>query len=510
MYPHVIFNESHFGREWFEAESSRVANGLLATGLRPGDAVGAMLRNCPEYVVLILACRRAGLYLVSINWHFKALEAHHILSDSGSRLLVVQEDLLPQIAAGVPAATVIVTVPMDKTFGSSDISSAPSSKKPTRWESLGFGMPLASMDHGFSGGAIAYTSGTTGKPKGVKKLARASEEQSTHDAELLQIHRQVFGIHPESVCYLSAPIYHSAPMSYVVNTCLSGATLVLEASFKAAHALDLLTRYKVTSAYIVPTMMQRLLNLDDDTKHRFDTAWIRHVICTGSPCPPEFKRRMVEWWGPVIYEAYASSETGYITLIDSAESLARPKSVGKPVGHARVRIFADDGTEASAGVVGQIYARQPASPDFTYVNNEDARLAMEKSGLISVGDVGYLDDAGYLFISDRKSDMVISGGVNIYPAEVEAQLLTLSGVADCAVFGIPDDEYGEALAAVVQPELGSDLNDLQVRAHLQACLANFKVPRVIEFHAELPREDSGKIFKRLLREPYWRDRERSV
>jgi long-chain acyl-CoA synthetase len=180
------------------------------------------------------------------------------------------------------------------------------------------------------------------------------------------------------------------------------------------------------------------------------------------------------------------------------------------VGHARVRIFADDGTEASAGVVGQIYARQPASPDFTYVNNEDARLAMEKSGLISVGDVGYLDDAGYLFISDRKSDMVISGGVNIYPAEVEAQLLTLSGVADCAVFGIPDDEYGEALAAVVQPELGSDLNDLQVRAHLQACLANFKVPRVIEFHAELPREDSGKIFKRLLREPYWRDRERSV
>jgi long-chain acyl-CoA synthetase len=219
---------------------------------------------------------------------------------------------------------------------------------------------------------------------------------------------------------------------------------------------------------------------------------------------------MIDWWGPVINETYASSETGHITFIDSADWLRHPGSVGRALGKARLKILDDEGREQPPGKVGTIYVRQPAYPDFTYVNNAAARAALEHDGLWSVGDMGYLDAEGYLYVADRKSDMVISGGVNIYPAEIEAVLLGMPGVADCAVFGIPDAEFGEALAAAIQVSAGKPLSADGVKAYLRERIADYKVPRLVSFHEQLPREDSGKIFKRVLREPYWRDAGRRI
>ena len=272
-------------------------------------------------------------------------------------------------------------------------------------------------------------------------------------AELQRINETVFGVSKTSdVALLCAPIYHSAPMSYLLHCCAMQATLVLENGFRAERALALIEQHRVTHAYLVPTMYQRLLALDAEARRRFDIASLRQVGSTGSPCAPQLKRDMIEWFGPIITEAYASSETGYITFIDAASWLARPGSAGQGLFNAKISIRDPQGKELPAGETGVIFARQPATPDFTYLNKPEAREAVEADGLVTLGDMGYLDGEGFLYVCDRSADMVISGGVNIYPAEIELVLQEMPGVADCAVFGIPDEEFGEALAAAVQLE----------------------------------------------------------
>jgi long-chain acyl-CoA synthetase len=250
-------------------------------------------------------------------------------------------------------------------------------------------------------------------------------------------------------------------------------------------------------------MFARLLKLPESVRQRYDVSSMRFVISMGSPCAPEVKRAMIEWWGPVIHESYAASEFGLVTFISAAEALERPGSAGRVLPAASVRILDRAGREVPPGEVGLIYARNGAYPDFTYANNDGARRAIERDGLCTLGDMGYVDADGYLYVCDRDSDMVISGGVNIYPAEIEAALVTMPGVADCAVFGIPDAEFGEALAAAVQPQPGARLEAAAVQAWLRERLAGYKVPRTVAFMEALPREDSGKIFKRLLKQPYW-------
>ena len=259
----------------------------------------------------------------------------------------------------------------------------------------------------------------------------------------------------------------------------------------------------ITHAYLVPTMFVRMLALPDAVRRRHDLGSMRFVASTGSPCPPDVKRAMIEWWGPVIHEAYGSSELGYMTRLDSVEALRKPGSAGKPLPGVDIAILDDQGEPLPPGQAGLIYAHQSAIADFSYIGNPQARHAMERHGLKTLGDIGYLDEDGYLFIVDRSADLVICGGVNIYPAEIEAVLHMLPGVADCAVFGIPDAEFGEALAAAVQLVDGAALDAEAVRAFLRPRLAGFKLPKVVTFHTQLPREDTGKIFKRRLREPYW-------
>ena len=261
---------------------------------------------------------------------------------------------------------------------------------------------------------------------------------------------------------------------------------------------------------MVPTMFVRLLALPLEVRARYDLSSLRWVVHAAAPCPPEIKRAMIDWLGPIVVEYYGGTETGPVVLCTSDEWLAHPGTVGRPLDRAVVKVFDADGRELPVGESGDVYMWLDVLPDFTYAGDEQKRRSIERDGLISCGDIGYLDGDGYLYLNDRRSDMVISGGVNVYPAEIEGCLLSLDGVRDCAVFGIPDDEFGEALAAHVERDADAELNAEQVREHVRSRLASYKTPRVVEFSDSLPREDSGKIFKRRLREPYWSGRERAI
>jgi long-chain acyl-CoA synthetase len=257
-------------------------------------------------------------------------------------------------------------------------------------------------------------------------------------------------------------------------------------------------------------MFIRLLKLPEDVRRKFDVSSLKFIIHAAAPCPHDVKRAMIEWWGPVINEFYGSTESSAVTLANSADTLAKPGTVGRAVEGAELRILDDDGRILPAGEVGEIFTRFAELPDFTYHNKPDERAKIDRDGFITSGDVGYLDADGYLFLCDRKRDMVISGGVNIYPAEIEAVLHAMPGVKDCAVFGIPDAEFGEKLMAVVEPADTAALSPGEVQAYLRGHLADYKVPKAIKIARNLPREDSGKIFKRRLRDPYWQKEGRRI
>jgi long-chain acyl-CoA synthetase len=286
--------------------------------------------------------------------------------------------------------------------------------------------------------------------------------------------------------------------------------MVLMPRFDPVALLELIERERLDTMFMVPTMFIRLLKLPEGVRRKHDLSSLRFVVHAAAPCPHDVKRAMIEWWGPVINEFYGSTESSAVTLAFSADTLAKPGTVRRAVQGAELRILDDDGRILPAGEVGEIFTRFAEMPDFTYHNRPDERARVERDGFITSDDVGFLDADGYLFLCDRKRDMVISGGVNIYPAEIEAVLLGLAGVNDCAVFGIPDAEFGEKLMAVVEPMDGGAVSAEDVRAYLRRHLADYKVPRAIEIGHDLPREDSGKIFKRRLRDPYWRKEGRRI
>jgi long-chain acyl-CoA synthetase len=462
----------------------RGASGLESLGVRQGDVVCIMLHNQPAFIEAMLAARLLGAYYCPINWHYKAEEAGWMLRDSGAKVLVTDAALRSQIAAGIPSEVSVIS---EWPRWRNDFAEWNGAPRPP-------------------GPFMPYTSGTTGRAKGVRRVPQTPEQIARFQQGLAH----VLGVEPGIRALLPAPLYHSGPSSYGVQSTLQGELLALEARFDAERTLALIERHRLNRAYLVPTMYVRLLRLPEATKRKYDVSSMRFVASTGSPCPAEVKRAMIEWWGPVFYESYAASELGYVTCISSEEALRKPGSAGKPFGEAMVRILDTEGRELPRGKVGLIYARQPAYPDFTYNNNPEARRAIERDGLCTLGDLGFLDEEGYLYVCDRASDMVISGGVNIYPAEIEAALILMPGVRDCAVFGIPDEEFGESLAAAVQPEPGFTLRLEDVRQFLQERIASYKVPRVVAFHDELPREESGKIFKRRLRTPYWEKSGRKI
>ena len=505
----VLAGEGRRDGAAIQERTLRGVGGLTALGLGEGDVVAIMLRNEPAFLEAMFIARLAGAYSCPINWHYKADEAGFILRDCGAKALIVHADLLRQIEGGVPASChVIVVEPSAETRAAFRLTTEQCAlpQGVTEWESWLAASPVYDGPPRKVHGSVPYSSGTTGKPKGVLRLPATPESL----ARMVELTQTVLGIVQGMRTAIVAPLYHSAPAAYGMQSLLFGDLTIIHERFEPERLLADIEKHKLDRLYLVPTHMVRLLRLSEETKRKYDLSSIVFVASTGSPCPPEVKKQMIAWWGPVINESYASSEAGFITLLTSDESRTHPGSAGRPLPGAEVRILSDDGEVMPPFEPGLIYCRQAAYPDFTYINRDADRRAIDRDGLVAVGDVGYFDRDGYLYICDRKSDMVISGGVNIYPAEIEAVLITMPGVADCAVFGIPDAEFGEALAAHVQPHGSAVIEREAVRKFLKERIADYKVPRVVEFSDALPREESGKIFKRRLRDPYWKDAGRRI
>jgi long-chain acyl-CoA synthetase len=493
----IVFRGERIGPAVFEDQIARAAAVLQAAGTAPGDVVALMMRNRPDALALMLAVRRLGAQWCPVNWHFKTDEVAYILGDSGAKVFVIDGDLLGAMPALPLAGVQAWVVPQT---GAEPADGLPLWPAACAAAAPSPAPPLAPR------GAMFYTSGTTGRPKGIRR-APATPEQAACGLAVL---RHVLGFEAGMKALVSAPMYHSAPNSFAIGAAQEGAELFIEERFDAERTLQLIHDHRLTHAYLVPTMYVRLLRLPAAVRSRYDLSSMRFVSSTGSPCPPDVKRAMIGWWGPVIFEAYGSSELGYMTRLSSEEALRKPGSAGMPLPGVQLAILDDAGQPLPQGQAGSIYVHQPAYADFSYIGNDAARLRMERNGLKTLGDVGYLDEDGFLFIVDRAADMVISGGVNIYPAEIEAALLGMPGVADCAVFGIPDAEFGESLLAAVQPEPGALVNADAVRAYLKPRLADYKLPRQVTLHEQLPREDTGKVFKRKLRAPYWAGQQRRI
>jgi long-chain acyl-CoA synthetase len=488
MFPTLSFQDREIAPDELAARVARVAGALIGAGLRNGDIFALMLRNGPELLELMLAARQTGAYFVPLNWHFRGEETGYILRDSAARLFIVDADLYPDIRDHIPEEIPVFLV------GSS--GEAPS------WEDAVARAEPYSRNSERITAAIAYTSGTSGRPKGVRRGIPAKAGPVASLESMTRMWTAAFGVGPGSRCLISAPLYHTAPCSYVMHVARSGAWLRIESRFDAEATLAAIERFRISHLYLVPTMFVRLLRLPDSVRRRYDLSTIRFVISTGAACAPEVKREMMQWWGDVIHESYAASELGYVSVITSAEAREKPGSAGRPLDGVSIRILDEHKREVAPGTIGTIYVRQTLAPDFTYINRQTDRDAIEHDGFVTVGDIGFVDSDGYLTVTDRRNDLVISGGVNIYPAEIEMHLMAMPGIADCAVFGIPDGEFGQALVAVVQPIRDAALNSDAVRDFLRDRLANFKIPAVIEFRDSLPREDTGKIFKRRLREEY--------
>ena len=499
MKPSLDFEGQHIAAEDFFQRYQRAAVALRAAGVGEGDVVALLMRNGPDLLELMLAARWIGALWCPINWHFKADEVQYILSDSGAKVLIADTALLESLLTG-PAGLKLEGINTFETGRDGDSSVRP------RWTVYRDAVTAPNLAASAPRGAMFYTSGTTGRPKGIRR-APSTPEQAARGLEVL---RHCLGFEPGMRALVNAPMYHSAPTSYSIGSSLDNAHLFIQSRFDAEDTLRMIAQHGITHAYLVPTMFVRMLRLPASVRAHYDLSSMRFVASTGSPCPPDVKRAMIEWWGPVIYESYGASELGYMTRLDSHEALRKPGSAGKPLPGATVAILDEQGAPVPQGKAGLIYVHQPAYADFSYIGNDAARQKMERGGLKTLGDIGYLDEDGFLFIVDRSADLVISGGVNIYPAEIEAALQMMPGVVDCAVFGIPDAEFGEALACAVQTSRGTSLDGDDIQAFLKSRLAAYKVPKTITFHTEMPREDTGKIFKRKLREPYWAGQARRV
>lgn len=491
-----------------QQRAARLAGALRGYGVKPGDRVAVILRNEIAFLEASMAAAAAGAVPVPVNWHWTGDDLAYLLSDSSSAVAFVHTDLLPGVEAVAPPDLRIVEVPpapeLVATYGLTPAQSTPSGRHPVLEDLVADSAPLSEPPGAAQSGMI-YTSGTTGRPKGVLREPMTPEQS----AGVAQLIFRYFGLQPGGRTLVPAPMYHLAPNVHALMAVAQGCDLTTMPRFDPEEMLRLIEANRVEHVQTVPTMFIRLLRLPEDVRKRYDLSSLKAIVHAAAPCPPDVKRAMIDWLGPIILEYYGGSETGIVTACDSAEWLAHPGTVGRAIDEAGVRVLDDQDRPLPPGEVGDVYLKPPPVwPDFTYHGADDKRRAIDRDGYLTVGDMGYLDDDGFLYLTDRRNDMVISGGVNIYPAEIEACLVGMEGIRDVAVFGVPDAEYGEALAAHVEaaPTVTADA----VREYVRTHLARYKAPKVVVFEDRLPREDSGKLFKRRLREPYWTETGRTI
>jgi long-chain acyl-CoA synthetase len=481
--------------------AARIAAGLARLGVQPGDRVAVVLRNDIEFLEVSIGIGQLGAIPVPVNWHWKGTELGYLLSDSGATAAFVHRDLAPVVAevlsTPIPVIEVVPSAALREAYRLPDDLPATGPLELESWLADQDGDAPPPQPPPLS---VIYTSGTTGLPKGILRKPMDPELGDKVRQRLFEC----FGLELSHRTLVPAPLYHSAPNVHALFAVAAGLDLTIMPRFDPTEFLRLVQEHRIEHVQLVPTMFVRLLKLPEDVRSSFDLSSLDSVVHAAAPCPPEVKRQMIDWWGPIVREYYGGSETGPVVACTSKEWLAHAGTVGKPVSGCGIKIYTENGVEAAAGEFGEVYIDLGLDwPDFTYIGNDAKRRAMERDGLISLGDGGWLDEDGFLHLSDRINDMVISGGVNIYPAEIEQCLIGLPGVRDAAVFGIPDADYGEALAAHVDTDPASGLTEDDLRAHVRANLANYKVPRVVVLDRELPREDSGKLFKRRIRARYW-------
>jgi long-chain acyl-CoA synthetase len=483
------------------ARVNQLTHGLRARGLRPGDGLAVLMPNGIAALEVYLSALQAGWYLTPINWHFTPPEIAYILRDCEAKAFFVHERFA---GAGAEAAGQ-AGIPATGRLGYGAVPGFASV------DSVRAGQPTGLPGDRTAGTTMHYTSGTTGRPKGVRRELSGLDPDDA--GELATFLPQLFGITPgaPNVHLVTSPHYHTAVSVFGGAAVQMGHCLVYMDGWDPERALALIERYRVTNTHMVPTHFKRLLELPEETRRGYDLSSMRWILHAAAPCPAGIKRAMLEWWGPRVYEYYAATEGGG-TIATPEDWLAKPGTVGKPWPISQVMITDDQGAPCPPGVPGAVYMRMELS-DFVYKGDPAKTAASRLGEFFTVGDVGYLDEDGFLFLCDRKADMIISGGANIYPAEIEAEIIMHPQVADVAVFGVPDDDWGESVAAVVQPAAGvSGSPELaaSILAALDGRLARMKWPKSIDFIDVMPRDPTGKLLKRRLRDPYWQGRSAAI
>jgi long-chain acyl-CoA synthetase len=484
-----------------EARANRAAHALRALGVQIGDTVAMVCDNRPEFFDLFWATQRAGITLVPVSTRLKADEISYIVDDSGSKVLLLSEyigDVALELAkprADIPGLQHMLAI--------GSVEGLPG------WGELCAAQPATPITDEADGARMAYSSGTTGRPKGVRNATPVPGTDPIVKTGGAKLFGHLFPFDADSIYLSPAPLYHAAPMGFSTTTQSFGGTTVVMEKFDPETYLALIEQYKVTLTQLVPTMFVRLLKLPEERRTRYDYSSLKAMIHAAAPCPVPVKQAMIEWMGPVIEEYYAGTEGSGFVKVSSAEWLTRPGTVGRAV-IGKVRICDDQGNELPAGEIGTIYFSD--GPSFSY-HNAPEKTASSRNPLhpewSTMGDVGRVDQEGYLFLSDRKDFMIIAGGVNIYPQEVENLLITHPKVADVAVFGVPNADFGEEVKAVVQPAEWSDAGDTFAAELISWCkarLADVKCPRTVDFEQALPRAETGKLYKKDLRARYWAEK----
>jgi acyl-CoA synthetase (AMP-forming)/AMP-acid ligase II len=484
-----------------EARSNQGAQLFRSLGLRAGDHIALMLENHPDFFSICWAAQRAGLYYTAISYRLQEDEVAYIVEDCGAKLFLTsaaQKDLADRLAARLPESVHCYMV--DGT-----------TSRFAAWEDALAGQPETPIADETEGQDMLYSSGTTGRPKGIK--VPLSGEPLGSGGSLLGLAQMLYAM-DENVRYISpAPLYHAAPLRYNIAVSRLGGTSVVMEKFDPETCLALIEEHGITHGQFVPTMFVRMLKLPEDVRAKYDVSSMKVAIHAAAPCPVEVKQRMLDWWGPVIHEYYAGTEGNGFCAVNPQEWLERPGTVGRAL-MGEIHICDDDGNELGPGETGTVYFG--GGNEFVYHNDpgktEDTKHPKEK-GWTTLGDMGHVDEDGYLFLTDRKTFMIISGGVNIYPQEVENLLISHPKVADVAVFGVPNEDFGEEVKAVVQPadwDARGEALEAELIGYCREHLAHLKCPRTVDFEQELPRHPTGKLYKRLLRDRYWEGQQSKI
>jgi long-chain acyl-CoA synthetase len=489
----------------FDERVNRVAHALVDAGLGRGDHLAMIMGNRSEFLEVLGAALKTGMVVTPVNWHFTGDEAAYVVENCDAQALIVDIDHLEAgtVCARLPRLKLALVTGDEARPGLAPYEAALAAASPEA-------LPVDQEPGGF----MLYTSGTTGRPKGVERQMAPPGATLEGLLSVMAMMGQPLGLQPGGAHLLTGPLYHAAPLGFGSMAFNSGNTMVMMDRWTPEATLELMTEWRITNTHMVPTMFVRLLRLPDEVRASFDPSHLQSVVHGAAPCPVWAKERMIEWWGPVLNEYYGATEGG-LTVITSEDWLAHKGSVGRPLAVYQVEVRDDDDKVLEPGETGTVYFRSLLGGETFRYYKDDAKTAAAHAepGVFTLGDVGRVDEEGYVWLTDRKSDLIISGGVNIYPAEVEQVLTTHPAVADVAVFGIPDEEWGEQVKAAVELVPGhaaSSELEAELLAFCRERLAHFKCPRSVDFEEELPRHTTGKLYKRLLRDRYWQREARFI